>query len=241
MRTFNPARQHRAAVIAVVIVAGLGGCARDADRSGMGAGIHGSIKDSVSIKDRLATAQPAQQAPVAAPARATSFAPAKIAQAEPSKPASVAPAKPAGVARAQPSSAAPSAVPATPPVAVPPPTAAVTPAASAATVAAAPASAPPPRPPTALEQAVYEGNRLFESGRVLAARELLMKHLGGQDPLALTAFARTFDPLHIVRLANPDAKADAEAALAIYADAHRLGSSEAGAALQRLRAVTGKP
>jgi len=87
--------------------------------------------------------------------------------------------------------------------------------------------------------ALRRGTRLLDVGRVLAAREELIKHLGSESPAILVTFARTFDPQYIGRLARSDARPDAEAAVAIYVDAERLGSTEASEALARLRA--GKP
>lgn len=70
---------------------------------------------------------------------------------------------------------------------------------------------------------------------MLAARELMLKNFDGRNSLAIIAFARTFDPVFVSAGANPDAKPDIDAAVALYSDAARLGALEAAEALKRLK------
>jgi TPR repeat protein len=70
---------------------------------------------------------------------------------------------------------------------------------------------------------------------VLAARELMLKNFDGRNSDAIVAFARTFDPAFVSAGANPDAKPDIDAAVALYSDAARLGAPEAAEALKRLK------
>lgn len=234
--------------LAVLLAVCTTGCAHDRSRV---AGYHGSIKDS----DPYAAAAPAAPAPHvhrkvehAAPMRVAA-APSPASQSGPARPATEAPPVEPRKPESERQQAAKS--PVEPAAAAPPApdnrgvrnrirpkdTAAATPAVTPAAPAPAGKSAQPAPPVTTAAAAIAASEQLLDQGRVLAARETLLRAFDATKPDVVAAFARTFDPLHIARSPNADAKPDVQAAIALYADAERLGAVGATDALQRLRAT----
>lgn len=90
----------------------------------------------------------------------------------------------------------------------------------------------------ASEKAVADAHAMMLKGEVQAARQRLVAAMNGSNALVVLAFARTFDPNELAKLARADAPADPARALALYEHARQLGSKDAETAMKRLAAST---
>ena len=93
----------------------------------------------------------------------------------------------------------------------------------------------------ASEKAVAEAHAMMLKGEVQAARQRLVAAMNGSNALVVLAFARTFDPNELAKLARSDAQPDPSRAQALYEHARQLGSKDADAALKRLAASMPQP
>ena len=125
-----------------------------------------------------------------------------------------------------------------------------------AAVAAPAVSAPAPAAPTAVvpatppstvldaatvERLLIEGQRLFESGKVLEARRKFIAAMNGPVPEVLLALARTYDTYYLSRLPAADAAPAMHRALVLYERAVDRGAIEANADLERTRGILKVP
>lgn len=129
----------------------------------------------------------------------------------------------------------------TPPPVPMPPRAAVAP---AAPVAPPPTAAAPvvPKPPVPAPQSSEAGKTVIEraelllrSGNVAGARTMLEPAAAANDPDAIAALGRTYDPLELESYLVPAGVTDGRKAAEYYVRAAALGSAVARTRLQRLR------
>lgn len=205
-------------LLVMTVAFGLGGCMHR-DHESMGPRSYGSLKDHIEVS------APAKKASAAPRAHASNDAPRvlpplkKQAAAQPAAVAAPAVKAPEPAPAPRTSAPAPSA-PAAPPAAAPPP----------ATLDAA-----------TVERLLIDGQRLFESGKVLEARRKFIAAMNGPVPEVLLALGRTYDTYYLSRLPAADAAPDMQRALVLYERAVDRGAIEANADLERTRGILKVP
>lgn len=208
------ARRDRLALMLVAACAlGLGACSRHAEEHRA----YGSLKDEPVVtkaKPRPAKVAVAP-APSAPPARVVQAAPA-VAVAEPDRPvANVQQPPPASSPISTASSSSSTSLPGAP-VELP--------------------LAPVDDEATATEM-LFEGQALFDAGKVLQARRIFTAAISSPVPDVVLALARSYDTYYLSRLPSSDGAPDMQRALVLYERAMERGAANAAPDLERTRGI----